>query len=331
MMMTIHAKFRTFDETIRLKRFAENAELREKRDRVLTRLRGGIQKQFPSPANRPTFDFFNQGSYEMGTGVKPLGGDYDIDVGLVLNIDISHHRDPVAVKEWVYKAVKEHTTDVRFRRSCVTVFYVEGGEPKYHVDLAIYGKDAWGNHHLASGKQGGATDQRKWVRSEPKRLTDLVDRKFSGEDANQFRRVIRYLKRWKDFQFSSEGAAAPTGIGLTACALSWFATQSSSLGFYSYGTQAAETDDLGVTTGLVEKIRSNFTMGYSTAGLGERIRVVLPVPPHNDIFEKLSNQQMQEFKQRLDALLGNLRAARKSSEQNACQVLRRTFGEDFPA
>ena len=126
--MSIQGKFRTFDENIKLRRFSENAELVQKRERVLNRLREGLEGRFPYRNERPTFDFFNQGSYEMGTGVKPIKGDYDIDVGLVFDIRTGDH-DPVDVKTWVYDAVRMHTTDVQFRRPCITVFYVEGGEP----------------------------------------------------------------------------------------------------------------------------------------------------------------------------------------------------------
>jgi len=328
--MALQAKFRQFDEAIKLKRFDENAELREKRDRVLTRLRDGLAKQFPSTLNRPTFTSFNQGSYDMGTGVKPLNGDYDIDVGLVFNVDISKH-GPIEVKEWVYNAVKDHTTDVRFRRPCITVFYVQGGEPKYHVDLAVYAKDWTGTLHLAMGKQHASADQRQWLTSEPQKLVELVASKFSGDDAEQFRRVIRYLKRWKDCQFPAEGTAAPTGIGITACALNWFAAEKSST--WNYNTYSNQTtyDDLVATTRLVERIRQNFVHTYANGQYSDRLKVTLPVPPGNDVFARMSNQQMVEFKQRIDTLFGTLVGAGKRDENEASVMLRKVFGDAFPA
>jgi len=68
--MSLQSPFMKFHEAILLKRFDENAELREKRDRILKRLRDNLSV---------TFEPFNQGSYSMGTGIKPLDGDYDID------------------------------------------------------------------------------------------------------------------------------------------------------------------------------------------------------------------------------------------------------------
>jgi hypothetical protein len=89
----------------------------------------------------PTFTWFNQGSYEMGTGIKPaVSGDYDIDVGIIFDINHSEH-DPVDVKTWVTDALEGHTKKVDMRRPCVTVFYQRDDEPIYHVDLAIYSDD----------------------------------------------------------------------------------------------------------------------------------------------------------------------------------------------
>ena len=78
----------------------DNATLRQKRDRVISRLRGST----PFP-----FRVFNQGGYKLGTGVKPGGNrEYDIDVGLVFDIHVDDF-DPLEVKNWVYQAVKPHT------------------------------------------------------------------------------------------------------------------------------------------------------------------------------------------------------------------------------
>lgn len=95
--MSLQPKFRTFHERIHLRRFSEDATLREKRDAVLARLRANCPRAFTS---------FNQGSYEMGTGVKPVNGDYDIDVGVVFELGSISSFEPRAVKRWVYDAVK---------------------------------------------------------------------------------------------------------------------------------------------------------------------------------------------------------------------------------
>lgn len=317
--MSIQSKFRTFDESIKLKRFDENAELREKRDRILTRIREGLARQFPQ--NTPTFQSFNQGSYEMGTGIKPLDGDYDIDVGLVFQME-KGSLDPLTMKGWVHKAVDGHTSlPAQFRRPCVTVQYVEGGRPKFHVDLAVYAKaDSWGGPYLAMGKQNSGADQKSWVKSDPQELTKLVAGKFNGDDGSQFRRVIRYLKRWKDFHFASEGQAAPRGIALTACAYKWFVPIKGSM----WGSNAGQYDDLAATKRLVAEMINIFSWS-------SRLSVNLPVPPGNDLFKRMSDQQMAELKRRLDRLYQGLSSAESSSEATAAAQLRTLFGTDFPA
>src|SRR6266849_3600286 len=108
-MAKIQKQFEQFHEAIKLRHYDENAELREKRDRVLKRLKEGMEKRFAEKGEEPPkFTTFNQGSYAMGTGTKPLDRDYDIDVGVCFEIAKADY-DPVEVKEWVYDALKDHT------------------------------------------------------------------------------------------------------------------------------------------------------------------------------------------------------------------------------
>ncbi|MFV2044576.1 MAG: hypothetical protein ACC700_15250, partial [Anaerolineales bacterium] len=129
--------------------------------------------------------------------------------------------DPVTPKLMVHEALDGHTKEVLIRRSCVTVFYQREGEPIYHVDLAIFSDGAEngdGKHRLAKGKQNSAQELRIWEASDPQALTDKIIDRFEGNDRDQFRRIVRYLKRWKDVNFPSDGNAAPLGIGLTILA-----------------------------------------------------------------------------------------------------------------
>lgn len=313
--MTMQREFRRFHEAIQLKRFDENALLREKRDRVLTRLRQGLERAFPYRSQRPTFQSFNQGSYEMGTGVKPLNGDYDIDVGLLFNVDARSH-GPLDVKGWVYNAVASHTQRVEWRRPCITVFYQQAGEPLYHVDLAVYANGSWGHTQIAMGKQHSGAGHFSWENSDPRELTKLVTQRFSGEDGAQFCRVIRYLKRWKDVNFSNQGNAAPTGIALTACAYQWFTPRKASV-------WGGEYDDLSALRGLVDSLLSRFSMGWGQSS--SRIAVHLPVAPQNDLFESMTDQQMFEFKRRLEQLSGALGDA----SYGRASSLRSILGSDF--
>ncbi|MFY0533049.1 cyclic GMP-AMP synthase DncV-like nucleotidyltransferase [Nannocystis pusilla] len=103
----------------------------------------------------PSFSHFNQGSYELRTGVKPVDGDYDIDVGLRFNTTKQEWTDPVALKQRVVDALSGYK--VELRRPCVTVYYQRRNEPLYHVDLNVYvPAETDGMFHLAVGKVGDA-------------------------------------------------------------------------------------------------------------------------------------------------------------------------------
>ncbi len=314
--MSFQPLFRRFHEVIQLKRFDENAELREKRDAALTRLRDKLHPQHK-------FDWFNQGSYAMGTGIKPVGGDYDIDIGIVFDINYRDH-DPVTVKGWVFSAVGNHTARVEWRRPCITVYYQKAGEAIYHIDLAILAKDPSSNGLcLALGKQHSSADMRQWQPDDRNGFIKSIEQKFSGEDAGQLRRVIRYLKRWKNVQFASEGRAAPTGLGLTIAAYSWFYPTS------GYVNGQLEHDDLGATLALVGSMLSSFTQRRGSDGRSTpRLTLTFPTAPHDDVCARMSDQQMLEFQQRLTQLRTWLEEARRLG---LVAPLQRAFGDQFPA
>jgi hypothetical protein len=313
--MSFQPLFRKFNEAIQLTNFNKNAELRKKRDAILDRLRKGL-----SPQHK--FTWFNQGSYQVGTGVRPLKGDYDIDVGIEFPASYRDH-DPVIVKGWVYEAVKPHTARVEWRNPCITVYYQEGGEPIYHVDLAVLAKDPDSKgHFLALGKQHSSADLRKWQPDHRKSFMEDIENKFSGEDAGQLCRVIRYLKRWRHVHFASEGSAAPTGISLTIAAYLWFRPT-------KVPSSQLDYDDLGATTKLVGSMLGNFRPVQGSNG-GGASRLTLPFPriPHDDVCKRMSNQQMQELHGRLVQLRTWLEEARRSGSP---ELLQRAFGSQFPA
>jgi len=207
-----------FHEKIKLLNTEENQDLRDKKNIILEKLKNKISSDAPS------YTTFNQGSYAMGTGIKPIDGEFDIDVGIKFNLSKDDYADPVDVKKWVYEALKDHTKNVVMKRPCVTVTYLENGEPSFHVDLAIYAaKNDDGKLYLAKGKMNSSEANRVWEVSEPLKLIELIKSNFADvNDRYQFKRVIRYLKRWRDERFSSNPKAAPVGIGLTVLAYNHF-------------------------------------------------------------------------------------------------------------
>jgi hypothetical protein len=158
-MANLQTQMKDFHEKIRLRGFENNQDLRDKRDKLIKTLNENINKDECDP--KLTFVKFDQGSYAMHTGIKPLhrADDYDIDVGLIFDLDAEEHKeymaDPVALKKRIKKALDHPKRNVKIRRPCITVQYVKNGDNEYHVDLAIYRESENGSGHfdLARGKE----------------------------------------------------------------------------------------------------------------------------------------------------------------------------------
>lgn len=329
-MANVQSQFEKFNDTIRLGRFDENEILRTKRDIIRKKLKDnlpGVFKKYGEVC--PTFYFLDQGSYEMDTGTKPLDCDFDIDQGLYFLVSTAAYPDPVVLKERVFEALDGHTDRVELRRSCVTVFYSCDGEPIYHVDVAVYSDGTCnpdGKSKHAKGKLYSASENRVWEVSNPLLLSDTIFGKFPTEgDRKQFRRVVRYWKRWKAVNFTDGGGSAPNGIGLTL--ITYYDLRIT----YS-DAFAGKHNDLGAMRQLVEVVLTRFTPDTDEDGQpGERLVVKLPIEPGSDVLSRMTVKQMGVFKEKLIKLKDALIYAEGVSDTHAaCERLQLVFGEDFP-
>ncbi len=319
-MANLQSEFIKFDSEIRLKRFDEEKALRDKRELLLGDLREGLKKIFKDKDQAvPKFDPISQGSYEMDTGIKPLDGDFDIDVGVNMHLlpihDNAHSHE---VKGWVYQALQRQNRVVVWRKPCISVYYENDG---FHVDIPVYSTSEGGSGqwYLALGKEHCEKTDRVWQVADPKGLIEKIANRFEGDDAQQFRRVIRALKRWRLVRFSGEGNAAPLGIGLTLAAYKWFAVKKFCTDIvkntYAY-------DDRAAMLALVQMMLANF---------GSRLQVNLPVQPYNDVFAKMTDVQQTQFKEKLGKLeTALISAGQDTSKKKASETLRQHFGDDFP-
>ena len=314
-MPAVQKQFEEFHSAICLDEDDEKATLREKRDIIVKALKDNLGEDVPSFVN------FNQGSYSMHTGVVPPDGNFDIDVGLIFDCTRDKYPDPVVLKKKVRDAVNTNFRTVVIRRPCVTVNYLVDGVPDYHVDLAIYVKRDDNMLDLAKGKENSAADFRVWEVSDPKRLTELVRTALSdSEELAQYRRCIRYLKRWRHVQFRNGGA--PLSIALTVAALEWFQP--------NFSTAGKPLDLLAMldwTNAMLARFESVFTVEDGTYS---RLKIQLPVTPHGDLMERMSKSQMENFHERLQALRDALEAAESEDlPEDACKILNKQFGDDF--
>lgn len=330
-MANIQKHFNEFNDRIKLKRFEENTTLREKRDIIRRKLDERLPGVFEDAGEEcPQYYYRDQGSYEIGTGVVPVDGDFDIDQGLYFEVSTEDYPDSVTLKQRVHSALDGHTREVVIRRSCVTVFYQNDGEHCYHVDIAVYSdgsKNVDGKSRVAKGKENSGDEFRIWEVSDPQALADRLTSRFDEDnDRAQFRRTIRYLKRWKDVNFETKGHAAPLGIGLTVAAYYHLQPQ--------YADAMAGTpNDLKALTHLVRSMLNQFAYVWD-ADEGKyvwRLKIYLPVEPSNDLFELMTSKQMTTFEDKLKILLVALETAEREVDPVvACGILQGVFGEDFP-
>lgn len=325
----LQKQFVKFHEEIRLD-FDDSSILREKRDLLINELRAYLKK-IAEDNQTPliTFENFNQGSYGMGIGIKSMPNeDYDIDVALVFHF-ATKDIGPLAIKLLIYAALNKGNRTVLIKKPCVRVQYHKDGSESFHVDIASY-SDKYYNlddkYYLARGIEKEPKSQ-FWEQSGPKDLKAQFQALFEGDDHKQFVRVIRSMKRWKDNNFSATGSERPIGIGITVCAMKWFSPEKewTDVSQYNY-------NDCLALRNLVHLMLDNFSNYISKDGKSKTLRLVvrLSVLPQNDLFEKMTDAEMENFRKKLIRLRDSLNIAmEEKSLKKACKILESEFGEDF--
>ena len=314
-MAKLQKEFKQFHDNIKLGTYEENKTLKDKRDLLIDELTDALKdEKVPDTDRKLTFKKFDQGSYAMNTGIKPKDNDYDIDVGIIFDItndEYDSHKLKKLVRD---KLAKQHNRTVVFNRPCITVEYSDG----YHVDLAIYSKNN-DDLHITWGKEFSKTNK-CWYKSEPKELTKWVsDVSSIAENSAQFRRCVRALKKWKEKHFSDDGNVAPPSIGITIQARRAFCYSSD--------------NDIDALISIARSMKNSFIDQYDaeSESFKKSVIVSLPVEPYKDVYYKMTPNQLDNFYDKVDALLEALEDAEaESSESKASKVLRKVFGDDFP-
>ncbi|HJF75004.1 nucleotidyltransferase [Gallibacterium anatis] len=302
-MANIQQYFEKFNETIRTG-YKYNEELKEKRNKLLDNLKNNLDL---------TFSHFNQGSYGMGTGVKPIDGDFDIDVGLVFRENSNEILDcPFQLKSKVGQALKHVRRTVKIKRPCVTVQYVEDGEDKYHVDFAIYKENQFGELFFARGKSLD-DEELNWESVDPKELVSLIKEKYpEGQKRKQYKRCIRALKRWKSYKLNHKNLPS---IAITVAAYQYFEPK-----FYD------DNED------LPNDVEALITFLDNLAACLIDKYLLLPTKPNSNLLENLTDKQSQELIAKLRKLKDDLESSQdeSSSPKDACKKMKKHFGQDFP-
>jgi hypothetical protein len=308
-MANIQKYFEQFHDTIRTD-FEMNSTLREKKDIILKLLRRRLQED-----DHPGFDELLQGSYStpIRMGVRPIAKlEFDIDIGLRFAFDDEEY-PAKEVRKWVYDAVDGHTDSVEEMGPCIRVGYADG----YHVDLVCYA-----NWVDSSGQEQFRLAHRKngWRPADPPALLEHVKtarKAYEGtEDSrtktDQLRRVVRYLKRWYDEAIPKESDAKPTGLAFLLLAIEKLSP--------TYALDGSADDRTALRT-----------LARNASGLSGRLVAYKPTPEYEDMFGKLSDDDMDALKDRFQEMVDALDKAKAETDPaKACEALRKVFGSDFP-
>ena len=316
--MGIQTHFDMFHDKIKLGR-KDNA-YKKARDRDDS-IKAEVKTAF-SEAGYPVVADFIQGSLRTHTGIVPISGDYDIDRALVIDEDRAPD-NPVTPKKNVLDVLENRGfKNAKIKKPCVTADYASDN---VHIDFIVY-KRSGDQHYLAVGKKNSDEYNREWSAANPLGLMVWIDddSSYDRDDAKdvlaQFRRLVRYLKRWRDVQFSDSVAARVYSIGLTVMVKSEFEP--------SFSTEGVR-QDLAALRSTVEAI---LDAGYFDEEEDNkyRIRVDLPAEPWRDIFYGSSLDTGTQLYNKLKHLKEQLEKAEGlSDEREQCEILNKLFGDDF--
>lgn len=288
-MASTHRLFREFDNAIKLTT-SKRDELTTSRDAIRSDIRQWLKDKDKGQAR-----FKLQGSFAMHTVINPIDDDeFDIDDGLYLEeFEDANKEDWPAcstVHSWVVSAVQGRTkTPPKDKNACVRVTYGHG----YHVDIPIYIK--------LDGAAYFADKARGWTQSDAEGFVEWLDGKNDAE--GQLKRIIRYIKRWKDY------CNVPLkGIELTILCAQNF-------------SPANGRDDDAV----------RYTMENVLTSLKACFECKKPVAAWEDLFEGKSDADKSSILAKLEKLLDALISASSTpSEGDAADFLRGVFESDFP-
>ncbi len=185
-----------------------------------------------SPLRRYGPTIYPQGSFRIGTTVRPLSGD-EFDLDLVCNLDLGvNHVSPLVILNAVEQRLRQHGDYARMierKRRCVRLTYAN----EFHLDV-LPARPSW----PPQGTQLLIPDRElmTWLKSNPKgyaewfegrsktfftemrkRVEPLPDHE-NADEKNSLQRAVQLLKRWRDVRYEKSVDVAPRSIVLTTLA-----------------------------------------------------------------------------------------------------------------
>lgn len=307
-MSNCHKDFLRFNKAISLSS-EEKKKLKTSRDAVAKR----IKKYFRAKGYRNP-QFKGQGSFSMNTIIRPTAGRYDLDLGIYLPGLTGNPKDwpkTESVHKLIVKAVEGHTSIKPVsKNSCVRLIYkspyLDIEDLSYHIDLPIYATKTTEN---GSAKTViGFKGDKQWSEySSPVKFKEwfLEQCRKNPRDVTQLKRIVKYLKAWKDNQ--PKNPKLPDGMTLTVLAAKNF--------------QPDKRDDIALIK-TVDEFR------YLLSWL---FRVKKPTEPFNNLSEKMTSKQKRNFLNATRLLIEEgEKAISSKSRKNSLLIWRSLMGKRFP-
>lgn len=233
-----------------------------------------------------TISTWLQGSYKYATLIKPVRyeEEYDVDVGFYFEWDDDQDAEPTPkqLRDWVQAELLEYEkqceelqkVEVPPKERCSRAKYIR----QFHIDTPVY------HRNIDSDVRRLACLSGKWEHSDPKKLYKWFKEAVSGDDRDQLRRLVRYLKAWAAVSFDDAPDSRPSSIFLTVIATEAYQ------GLLLQRFFGLDDDDA-----LVEVIKKLH------ARLFDDRKVENPVDKHEDL-NRISAEAWEGFRPRLAAL-----------------------------
>jgi len=325
--MSLQSQFSKFEEKIRLTwNDTKLKEIREKDESI----RDDIKSAFKDKGY-PVEDFFQQGSYATQTCIEPSneGDDYDIDVGVVINAS-NTPENPIEIKKTLKDVLENRNLkNPKIKMPCVTAQYYKEGEKRFHLDYPIYKKNQ-NSYYLAIGKESSDEKTRKWELGDPKGLINCINDKSkfsSDENYIQYKRLVRYLKRWRDYCVKGSERKHIYSIALTIMVHELYQPS------ISYNGEYNDLESLRKTVSSILTYTYFKRTGFDNNNNPKyEIVVNSPVEPYRNIFNKHGVTLGTFLYNKFSLLRDNLdKVSKETSLKEQCKILADDiFGDDFP-
>nr|VFK21894.1 MAG: hypothetical protein BECKLFY1418C_GA0070996_11062 [Candidatus Kentron sp. LFY] len=318
-IMGIQTQFLKFHDAIKLGRQDDAYKDARDKDDSIT----GEVKQAFRDTGYPVIEDFIQGSFSTDTGIKRKGADFDIDRAIVIDADADKAPDnPVTPKVKLCDdvLVPRGFQEAKVKMPCVTANY-KG--LNLHIDFPVYRKSG-SRYELAVGKEYSDEQHKKWESSDPRGLISWINDKSSygssgDEKRAQYKRIVRYLKRWRDEKFSGGVGKKVYSIGLTIMAKESFRP------FLDW--DGAPNDLIAMKDTVAAMLAGRYFPGYQNQ---YALDVPLPVMPYRNVFANSAMDTTTQIKNKLEHFKKKLaEAAAESDLMRQCQLLNGLFGEAF--